>query len=136
MDTRKELESLAGDKDALSNATATARIVADMMQQHERENKRLWMVIIVQALVSIVIAACMVWAMKNVQNVANEAVKEALATVAEIGVVEETTTTTTTTTQSVDGDNATINNGEWGQYNDTASKTEYQTGDQDGPEGE
>lgn len=46
MDTRKELESLAGDKDALSNATAAARIVADMMQQHERENKRLWAVVV------------------------------------------------------------------------------------------
>lgn len=79
-------------------------------------------------------AGCMVWAVQNAQNVANEAMKEALATVSEIGVVEETTTTTTT--QTVDGDNATINNGEWEQCNDSASKTEYSAGDQNGPEGE
>lgn len=35
-------------------------------------------------------------------------------------IVEETTTTTETVTQSVDGDSAVINNGQFEQYNDQA----------------
>lgn len=36
--------------------------------------------------------------------------------------VQIETTTTEETTQSVEGDSATINNGEWEQYNDNATK--------------
>lgn len=42
-------------------------------------------------------------------------------------VIEETTTTeTTTTTQTVDGDEAVINNGDFEQYNDSAIKEEVE----------
>lgn len=62
----------------------------------------------------VVMAGCMVWAVTNAQRIANEAVLEALYAMAEVEV------TTETTTQTVEGDSATINNGEWEQYNDNA----------------
>lgn len=65
-----------------------------------------------------IMVGCCIWAVVNAQTIANEAMIEALNTVAEIGVTQETTTTTTT--QTVDGDSATINNVDGEQYNDNA----------------
>lgn len=64
-----------------------------------------------------IMVGCCIWAVVNAQTIANEAMVQALNTVAEIGVTQETTTTTT---QTVDGDSATINNVEGEQYNDNA----------------
>lgn len=50
------------------------------------------------------------WAVTNAQRIANEAMLNALNSVAEIGVTEETTTTTT---QEIEGDSAIINNADW-----------------------
>lgn len=125
MSTRSELESLMGDKDALSNATAAARIVADMMQQHDRENKRLWAVVVTLVVVLSIMAGCMVWAVQNAQNVANEAMINALNTVAEIGVTQEETTTTTTVNQDTgegNGNNI-YQSGEKATYNEAASSS-------------
>lgn len=43
----------------------------------------------------------MVWAVTNAQRIANEAMLNALNSVAEIGMTEETTTTTTTVNQDI-----------------------------------
>lgn len=119
-----DLESLEKDKDALKQASETSRIMADMMQYHERENKRLWCAVVALAAAFAIMAGCMVWVVVNAQKVANEAMMNALNTVAEIGVTQEETTTTTTTTQTVDGENATINNVDGDQYNDEAVHNE------------
>lgn len=118
-----DLESLEKDKDALKQASETSRIMADMMQYHERENKRLWCAVVALAAAFAIMAGCMVWAVVNAQKVANDAVKTALDSAAEIGVTQEETTTTTTT-QTVDGENAAINNVDGDQYNDNAAHYE------------
>lgn len=105
------------EKNLMQESVQVARLMNDILAQHERENKRLWMAVITLALCVVVMAGCMVWAVMNVQNVANEAMLNALNTVAEMEVVTETTTT-----QTVEGDSATINNVDGEQYNDNATK--------------
>lgn len=105
------------EKQVILQAAETSRIVADMMQHYERENKRLWAAVLASIIAIVIMASCMIWAVMNAQRVANEAVLNALNTVAEMEVVTETTTTTT---QSVEGDSATINNVDGEQYNDNA----------------
>lgn len=117
-----DLESLEKDKDALKQASETSRIMADMMQYHERENKRLWCAVLALAAAFAIMAGCMVWTVVNAQKVANEAMMNALNAVAEIGVTQDETTTTTT--QTVEGDSAAINNGDWEEYHDNATKNE------------
>lgn len=117
----KEIEQ---EKQDLQHAVEVSRLMADMMQHHERENKRLWCAVVALCVALMVMAGCMVWAVRNAQNVANEAVLTALETVAEMEVVAETTTTTNTTTEItqdtgegngnnvyLDGDNTTYNEG-------------------------
>lgn len=108
------------EKRILEQAVVESRLMADMMQHHERENKRLWCVIIVLTVCLAAIAGCAIWAVQwmshNAQEIANAAMLNALNTVAEIEIVEETTT------QTVEGDSATINNGNWEQFNDSAVK--------------
>lgn len=124
MSERSELESLIGEKDALSNATAAARIVADMMQQHDRENKRLWAVVLTLVVVLSIMAGCMVWAVQSAQNVVNEAMLNALNTVAEMEVVGETTTTTTVNQDTGYGNgNNVYQSGESATYNEAAASS-------------
>lgn len=100
---------------------ASNDMLGDITKVYDRQNKRLWIVIIGMGLALVIMAACMIWTVLNVQRIANEAMTEALYTVAEIGVTTEETTTTTTTTQTVEGDSATINNVDGEQYNDSAT---------------
>lgn len=106
------------EKQEVQRAVEISRLTADMMQYQERENKRLWCAVMALCAAVIVMAGCMVWVVRNAQEVANEAVLNALNTVAEM----EVTTTETTTTQTVEGDSATINNVDGEQYNGNASK--------------
>lgn len=115
-----DLESLEKDKEALKQASESARIMADMMQCHERENKRLWCAVLALAAAFAIMAGCMVWAVANAQKVANEAMKSALDSVAEIGVTQEETTT-----QTVEGDSAEINNVQGDQYKDNATHNDF-----------
>lgn len=94
--------------------TTAIRAAAEVAQKYR---------ILVRAVIALafgffVMVGCCIWAVVNAQTIANEAMIEALNTVAEIGVTQETTTTTTT--QTVDGDSATINNVDGEQYNDNA----------------
>lgn len=82
------------EKNLMQESVRVARLMNDILSQHERENKRLWMAVVTLALCVVVMAGCMVWAVLNVQNVANEAMLNALNTVAEIGVTTETTEVT------------------------------------------
>ena len=92
------------------------RIMSDVLQQHEKENKRLWLGFIAQTIYNLVITIILLWAASHMQETMNEAVLNSLNSVAELGVTQ------TTTTQTVEGDSATINNVEGEQYNDNSSK--------------
>lgn len=100
------------NKTDLTEETKAIRGASEMAQRY----KLLCRAVIALVIGFVVMAGCMVWAVTNAQRIANEAVLEALNTVAEMEVTQETTTTT----QTVEGDSATINNGQWDQYNDNA----------------
>ena len=110
-----------GEKHSIDQAASDARLMADMVQKYERQNNRILAVLMASVCSLLVLAGCMVWAIINAQTIANDALLNALNTVAEIGVTEETTTTTT---QTVEGDSAIINNADFEQYNDESSKIE------------
>lgn len=101
-----------GKHDVVDETTAI-RAAAEVAQKY----KLLVRAVIALAFGFFVMVGCCIWAVVNAQTIANEAMIQALNTVAEIGVTQETTTTTT---QTVDGDSATINNVEGEQYNDNA----------------
>lgn len=107
------------EKSILEQAVETARVMGDAIQKQDTENRRLWKALIACIICIGVMACCMVWGVANAQKIANEAMMNALNTVADMEVVGETTTTTTT--QSIEGDSATINNVEGQQYNDSAT---------------
>lgn len=109
------------EKDPVTQAAETGRVMSDMMQKYDAQNRRLWVAVLALCGAVVIMAGCMVWAIQNAQRIANEAVLEALYSVSEIGVTEETTTTTTTT-QTVEGDSAIINNSDFEQYNDNSVK--------------
>ena len=100
-------------RDVVDETTAI-RAAAEVAQKY----KLLVRAVIALAFGFFIMVGCCIWAVVNAQTIANEAMIEALNTVAEIGVTQETTTTTTT--QTVDGDSATINNVDGEQYNDNA----------------
>lgn len=112
-------ENCKNEKDAVVGAAKESRLMADMVQAYDRQNKRLWACLMALCAAFVIFAGCVVWAIQNAQSVANEAVLNALETVAEMEVTTETTTTTTT--QTVEGDSATINNVDGEQYNDEAT---------------
>ena len=106
-------ETCKGHSDLTEEAKAVKR-ASEITQVYDRQNRRLWIAIIVLAASIVVMAGCMVWAVTNAQRLANDAMWEALNTVAEMEVVSETTT------QTVEGDSAIINNADFEQYNDNA----------------
>lgn len=124
------MNDFENEKQALQHSVEVSRLLADTLEHHERENRRLWKALIVSMICNIIIAACMVWAVINCQTVVNNAImnaqetfnsalSQALDAVAEIGVTTEETVTTTTVTQDTgegtgnnvyqDGDNTTYN---------------------------
>lgn len=114
--------TLENEKESIKYAAALARAQADAVERQNKENRNLYRIIIAQFVFIAIMLCCIVWVVSNAQKVANEAVKTALDSVAEIGVTQEETTTTTT--QTVEGDSATINNGDWEEYHDNATKNE------------
>lgn len=103
-------ETCKNKKENLTEETKAIRGASEMAQRY----KLLCGAVVALVIGFVVMAGCMVYAVTNAQRIANEAVLEALYAVSEIE------TTTETTTQTVEGDSATINNGEWEQYNDNA----------------
>lgn len=113
-------ETCKGHTD-LTEETKAVKRASEITQVYDRQNRRLWIAVIVLAACMMVMAGCMVWAVTNVQKVANEAMWQALNTVAEMEVISETTTTTTEVYQDtgdgqgnnvyLDGDGTTYNEG-------------------------
>lgn len=112
-------ETIEKERETMKQATETARIIANMMKHHDRENKRLWAALVACIVALLMMGGVMVYGIVNGQKMFNEAMLNALNTVAEIGVTEETTTTTTT--QTGEGDNVEFNNVTGDQYNDSAT---------------
>lgn len=102
------------ETDVTKEAAKSSRIMSDMVQAYDRQNRRLWVAVLTLAACLVITAGCMIWAVSNAQRLANEAVLNALETVAEMEVITETTT------QTVEGDSAIINNSDFEQYNDNA----------------
>lgn len=91
MDEDKTLEF---EKDTIKQQVEQARIIADALERHEKENKRLWVALLCCIAALMLMAGSAVYAVSNAQRIANEAMLNALNSVAEIGVTQETNTTT------------------------------------------
>lgn len=101
-------------KSDVAEAARSGRLMSDMVQSYDRQNRRLWIMVLAQTAIIVVMAFCMFWAVQNIQRIANEAVLNALNTVAEMEVTQETTTVTQDTG---DGDgNAVYQAGEHATY--------------------
>lgn len=96
---------------SLAEETEAIRGASEMAQRY----KLLCRAVIALVVGFVVMAGCMVWTVTNAQQIANDAILNALYTVSEMEV-----TTETTTTQTVEGDSAIINNVDGEQYNDNA----------------
>lgn len=106
------------EKEAVTGATKEARLMADMVQAYDRQNKRLWVCLMALCAAFIIFAGCVVWALQNAQTVANEAVLNALETVAEMEVATETTTTTIEQDAGEGNENNVYQSGESATYNE------------------
>ena len=73
----------------IAEATKGSRLMGDMVQAYDRQNRRLWVAVLALAGTLVITAGCMVWAVTNAQRIANEAMLNALNSVAEIGVTED-----------------------------------------------
>lgn len=91
-----DFQELEKERDQISQTLAIARVMENCNRQVDNQNKFLWRVVIAYTVLLAVMVACMVGFMVRGQQMLNDAVTEALYSVAEIGVTEETTTTTTT----------------------------------------
>ena len=77
------------ESETIDGATKEARLMSDMVQAYDRQNRRLWVAVLALAGTLVITAGCMVWAVTNAQRIANEAMLNALNSVAEIGVTED-----------------------------------------------
>lgn len=109
-------ETCKGHADPVKNAAEAGRLMADMVQAYDRQNRRLWVAVLALAAALLVSAGCMIWAVTNAQKIANEAMLNALNSVAEIGVTQETNTVTQDTGEG-DG-NAVYQAGEYATYDE------------------
>ena len=120
------------EKEMLNHAVETARLNAEILQRQDKENKRLWIANVVSWVAVAFLLVCMVYQNANMDKIVsksiaeaqetfNQAMIEALNTVADLEVIGDTTTTTTNT-QTIEGDSAVINNVDGEQYNDSAQK--------------
>lgn len=109
------------EKSILEQAVETARVMGDAIQKQDTENRRLWKALIACIICIGVMACCMVWGVANAQKIANEAMLNALNTVAEIGVTaEETNTTVSQDTGEGTGNNVYLQ--ENGTYNESGAE--------------
>lgn len=118
MDEDKTLEF---EKDTIKKQVEQARIIADALERHEKENKRLWVALLCCIAALMLMAGSAVYAVSNAQRIANEAMLNALNSVAEIGATSETSTTTVTQdTGEGSGNNVYLQ--ENGTYNESGAE--------------
>lgn len=119
-------ETCKGHTD-LTEETKAIKRASEITQVYDRQNRRLWIAIIVLAASMIVMAGCMVWqsmnqqkavteAIQRSQDTFNEAMLEALYAVADMEVTSETTTVNQDTGEG--GGNAVYQAGEYATYDE------------------
>ncbi len=119
--------NLEMEKEQLSHAVEINALVAKLLQSHDVWNKRLWVSNIISWAVIAALILCLSYqaanmdkavaeAINEAQETLNEAMIQALNTVADMEVVSETTTTT------IEGDSATYNEVAGDILNDSAQK--------------
>lgn len=112
----------------LTEETKAVKRASEITQVYDRQNRRLWIAIIVLAASMVIMAASMVWQSMNQQRIVTEAIQQsqsafneamlhALNTVAEMEVTTETTTTEVTQ-DTGDGNGNNVYLQENGTYND------------------
>lgn len=104
------------NKTDLTEETKAIRGASEMAQRY----KMLCRAVIALVVGFVVMAGCMVWAVTNAQRIANEAILEALNTVAEMEVTGETTTVTQDTGDG-EGNNV-YQAGEYATYDEGGGK--------------
>lgn len=97
-------------------AVESSRLMADMVGKYEKQNKWLWITVFSLVLCLVLSAGCIFWAVFNAQNLANNAMLNALENIAEIGVTEETVTTTVMQDTSDGNGNNVYQSGENAEY--------------------
>lgn len=111
-------EDCKAERDIKNESAKTLALLNESVKQRDFLIRVQWAVMGVLLVAVMVMACCMTWAVRNAQDVANEAILNALETYAEIGVSYETTTTTEVTQDTgegdgnnvyLDGDNTTYN---------------------------
>lgn len=109
------------EKKGIERAAESSRLMGDMVQTYDRQNKRLWVALLACVACLVIMSGCMIWTVQNAQRIANEAMANALEAVAEIGVThEETTTTVTQDTGEGIGNNVYLQ--ENGTYNEAGAE--------------
>lgn len=112
----------------LTEETKAVKRASEITQVYDRQNRRLWIAIIVLAASMVIMAASMVWQSMNQQRIVTEAIQQsqsafneamlhALNTVAEMEVTTETTTTEVTQ-DTGDGNGNNVYLQENGTYNE------------------
>lgn len=118
-------ETCKNKAENLTEETKAIRGASEMAQRY----KFLCGAVVALVIGFVVMAGCMVYTVTNAQRIANEAATEAIKSAQEtmneavleaLYAMADMEVSTETTTQTVEGDSATINNGEWQQYNDNA----------------
>lgn len=100
----------------LDEATVAVKKASEITQVYDRQNRRLWIAVIVLAACMMVMSGCMIWTVSNIQRITNEAMLNALNTVAEMEVTSETTTVNQDTGEG--GGNAVYQAGEYATYDE------------------
>lgn len=113
-----EDKTLELDKETIKAQVEQARKIADALEKHERENKRLWIALLCCIAALMLMAGSAVYAVSHAKAIANEAMLNALNTVAEIGVTQETTTSTTVSQDTGEGSGNNVYLQENGTYNE------------------
>lgn len=123
----RDWQSFVDEADSVKQAMLLARVSNDASEKADRQNKRLWIAlagsIIGNVILAIVMVCSVIYMQAHAQEMLNKGLENALRAIAEFQI-EGTATTNTTTEQTVEGDNAEINNVDGDMYKDKATHNE------------
>lgn len=114
------MENVSKEIESMKSATAEARLAAEIVRNVDRQNKRLWTALIAALIAIVIAAAASLYGIVHIQDVANQAILNALNTIAEMEVTQETTTVTQDTGEG--NGNAVYQSGENATYQEAEDK--------------
>lgn len=117
-----DLKDLENEKDAVKQSVMVSRLMADTLERHDRENRRLWALVVALAIAIACMAGVMIYITSHAQSIANEALLNALETVADIEVVGDTTTTTVEQDTGEGSGNNVYLSGEYATYDEAGEE--------------